>query len=559
LPGILSVERLLTSKQKNEAVSKGQPLWFYERAKKRGSRSIPHLVQVAILLVCAKSKVVFKNYTPNQVMMLPPSLEELITANHPVRIVNQVIDRINIDPLLKKFKGGGTSSYHPRLLLKVLVYGYLNNTYSSRKMEAAIKENIHFMWLAGMNKPDHNTLNRFRSERLKDILKTVFGQVVELLVEAGHLSLKEVFTDGTKIEAQANRYTFVWGNAIKNSKAKMEQQLKELWAYAERIAAEELKDEAPESFAPVSSSQVKQVIEKIDRALEGKVLPEKVKQKLHYAKKKWPENMKRYQQQEKLLGKRNSYSKTDTDATFMRMKEDHMGNGQLKPAYNVQVSSHNQYIVNYSLHQNPTDTTTLKKHLDSFKDIYHHYPQVVVADAGYGSEENYQLLANRNIEGYIKHNQFDRSQHAKNFDPFRADNLAYNQQDDVVICPSGKPMKPVGESYRITANGFKQKQIKYRATQCKGCPLKEACHQQNGNRIVGINHRLRKLKQQADERLKSEQGIAYRKRRPADVEPVFANIKHNKNFKRFMLKGLDKVEIETGLLALAHNLAKLAA
>lgn len=159
-------------------------------------------------------------------MMLPPSLEELITENHPVRIVNQVIDRINIDPLLKKFKGGGTSSYHPRLLLKVLVYGYLNNTYSSRKMEAAMKENIHFMRLAGMNKPDHNTINRFRSERLKDVLKTIFGQVVELLVAAGHLSLKEVFTDGTKIEAQANRYTFVWGNAIKTSKA--EEQLKEL-------------------------------------------------------------------------------------------------------------------------------------------------------------------------------------------------------------------------------------------------------------------------------------------------------------------------------------------
>ena len=234
-------------------------------------------MQVAILLVCARSKVVFKNYTPNQVMMLPPSLEELITENHPVRIVNQVIDRINIDPLLKKFKGGGTSSYHPRMLLKVLVYGYLNNTYSSRRMEAALKENIHFMWLGGMNKPDHNTINRFRSERLKDVLKTVFGKVVEMLVEAGHLSLKEVFTDGTKIEAQANRYTFVWGNAIKASKAKMEEQLRELWAYAERVAAEELKDEAPESFAPVSSAQVKETIEKIDRALEGKSISRKVK------------------------------------------------------------------------------------------------------------------------------------------------------------------------------------------------------------------------------------------------------------------------------------------
>lgn len=490
-------------------------------------------------------------------MMLPPSLEELITENHPVRIVNQVIDRINIDPLLKKFKGGGTSSYHPRMLLKVLVYGYLNNSYSSRRMEAALKENIHFMWLSGMNKPDHNTINRFRSERLKDVLKTVFSKVVELLVEAGHLSLKEVFTDGTKIEAQANRYTFVWGKAIKASKVRMEEQLKELWAYAEHVAAEELKDEAPESFAPVSATQVKRVIDKIDQALEGKPIAKKVKQKLQYAKKNWPENVKRYKQHEKLLGKRNSYSKTDTDATFMRMKEDHMRNGQLKPAYNVQLSSHNQYIVNYSLHQNPTDTTTLKKHLDSFNTLYKQYPSVVVADAGYGSEENYQLLNNRNIEAYIKHNQFDRSQCSKNFDAFKSDNLVYDEQRNEVICPSGKSMKLIGESYRTTANGFKQKIIKYKASKCNGCPLRQQCHQQKGNRIVGINHRLRKLKQQADERLKSEQGILYRKQRPADVEPIFGNIKHNKNFKRFMLKGLDKVEIETGLLALAHNLAKM--
>lgn len=516
-------------------------------------------MQVAILLVCAKPKVVFKNYTPNQVMMLPPSLEELITENHPVRLVNQVIDRINIDPLLKKFKGGGTSSYHPRMLLKVLVYGYLNNTYSSRRMEAALKENIHFMWLSGMNKPDHNTLNRFRSERLKDVLKIVFGKVVELLVEAGHVSLKEVYTDGTKIEAQANRYTFVWGNAIKTSKVRMEDQLKELWAYAERVAKAELKDETPTSFAPVSAGHVSKVIDTIDKALEGKSISKKKRQQLNYAKKNWPSNMKRYEQHEKLLGKRKSYSKTDTDATFMRMKEDHMRNGQLKPAYNVQLSSHQQYIVNYSLHQNPTDTTTLKKHLDSFHSIYQTYPKVLVADAGYGSEENYKLLNNRKIEGYVKHNQFDRNQHAKNVDPFKSDNLVYDHRQDIVLCPSGKPMKLIGETTRTTANGFKQKITNYQAIQCKRCPLRKECHQQTGNRIVGINHPLRKLKLQAEQRLKSEQGVIYRKQRAADVEPVFANIKHNKNFKRFMLKGLEKVEIETGLLALAHNLAKLAA
>ena len=151
------------------------------------------------------SKVVFKSYAPNQMQLLPPSLEELIDKNHPVRIVNQIIEQIDIEPLLKKYHGGGSSSFHPRMMLKVLVYAYLSNVYSSRRIEAALKENIHFMWLSGMNQPDHNTLNRFRSERLKEVLKELFGKVVELLVASGHVSLKEVYTDGTKIEANANR------------------------------------------------------------------------------------------------------------------------------------------------------------------------------------------------------------------------------------------------------------------------------------------------------------------------------------------------------------------
>jgi transposase len=529
------------------------------KGKKKKKTEVLFLVQVVILLVCTKSKVIFKDYAPNQVMMLPPSLEDLIDANHPVRLVNQVIDRINIDPLLKKFKGGGTSSYHPRMLLKVLVYGYLSNIYSSRRLESSLKENVHFMWLSAMSKPDHNTINRFRSDRLKDVLKTVFGQVVELLVEAGHVSLKEIYTDGTKLEAQANRYTFVWGNAIKVNKAKMESQLKDLWAYAESVAAEELKDETPQSFAPVSAQQVKEVIEKIDQALENKKIPSKIRQKLNYARKHWPSNIARYGQQEEILGDRSSYSKTDPDATFMRMKEDHMRNGQLKPAYNLQLSSHDQYIVNYSIHQKTTDTTTLSDHLKSFRSLYNSYPEVLVADAGYGSEENYQLLANRKIKGYVKHNQFDRQQRTGVTDWFKTENLEYDKTQDVVYCPIGEPMKRIGERTRKTRNGFKQTMTRYEASDCRRCPLRDVCHDQAGNRQVEINHRLRKLKRQADARLKSEEGIAYRKRRPADIEPVFANIKHNKNFKRFMLRGLPKVEIETGLLAIAHNLAKMAA
>ena len=491
--------------------------------------------------------------------MFPPSLEELIDKNHPVRVVNQVIDRIDIDALLDQFKGGGTSSYHPRMLLKVLIFAYVNNTYSSRKMESALKENIHFMWLSGMSKPDHNTINRFRSERLKDVLKTVFGKVVELLVEAGHLSLKEIYTDGTKLEAQANRYTFVWGKAIKTNKARIEEQLKELWAYAEGVAAEELKDQTPESFAPVSAAQVNETITQIDQALQGKEVSKKKRQQLNNAKRTWPSLIERYAQQEKILGNRNSYSKTDTDATFMRMKEDHMRNGQVKPAYNLQLSSQHQYIVNYTLHQNATDTTTLPQHLKSFYTLYKSYPEVLVADAGYGSEENYKLLTNRKIKAYVKHNQFDRQQYDGMTDWFRSENLEYDPKKDVVYCPIGEPMKPVAGGTRLTQNRFKQTFTTYRAHDCRTCPVRDICNPQSDNRQVDINHNLRKLKRQADTRLRSEQGIAYRKRRPADIEPVFANIKHNKNFRRFMLRGLRKVEIETGLLAIAHNLAKMAA
>ena len=161
-------------------------------------------------------------------MLLPPSLEEKIAEHHPVRIVSRVIESINITALEKQYQGGGTSSYHPKMMLKVLVYSYLTNIYSSRKIEEALQQNIHFMWLSGFGEPDHNTINRFRGERLQGVLKPIFVQVVELLAEAGLMSLKEIYTDGTKIEANANRYTFVWGKAIKTNKEKMKRQLDEL-------------------------------------------------------------------------------------------------------------------------------------------------------------------------------------------------------------------------------------------------------------------------------------------------------------------------------------------
>ncbi|MFN2439028.1 MAG: IS1182 family transposase [Chitinophagaceae bacterium] len=507
-------------------------------------------------------KPVFKAYSQHQVMLLPPSLDELIKDNHPVRVVSDVIDKIDLDPLLKKFSGGGAGSYHPRMLLKVLVYAYIDNNYSSRRIEQALQANIHYMWISGMQQPDHNTINRFRSERLKDVLRQIFTQVVLLLAQEGVLSIKELYVDGTKIEANAGRYTFVWGNAIKTNKEKIKKQLDELWKYAQNIAASELPDNDPTRFDKIDADKVRQAVEQIDQALKDKPgVSAKVKQKLNYAARNWPSNLSKYDGQEKILESRNSYSKTDIDATFMRMKEDHMLNGQLKPAYNLQLSTNHQYIVDYSLHPNPTDTLTLPAHIAQHNNTFNELPDCITADAGYGSEQNYELMEKEGVEAFIKYNTFDREQDRSknNKHPFSAGKLYYNSQKDCYICPMGQTMHKIGTYEQTTAGGFRQSLTKYSATNCEGCPLRGVCHKAKGNRIIEVNHNLIRHKQIANEKLTSERGIYYRKKRPIDVEPVFASIKHNHGFRRFMLRGKEKVLIEAGLVALAHNLRKKAA
>lgn len=506
-----------------------------------------------------KGVVVFKPYDPNQQMLLPPSLDELIPEGHPVRVVNQVIEKIDLDVMSKQYKGGGTSSYHPKMLLKLLVYGYLSNIYSSRKLEAATRESIYMMWLSGMARPDHHTINRFRSERLKEVLKEVFAQVVLMLNESEHLDLKEIYTDGTKIEANANRYTFVWGKAIKTNKERIVKQLEELWTYTQQVAKTEFEEMAPD-LTTIDAKKVTETIEKINTALKNKQLDKKVAQKLNYAKKEWPAKLEKYEQQQDILKERGSYSKTDPDATFMRMKEDHMLNGQLKPGYNVQISTNKQFITHFSIHQKPNDTTTLVPHLEEFKKQYDRLPENITADAGYGSQENYTYLEDNKVEAFVKYNYFHKEQRTKKVDePGKVENLFYNKEQDCFYCPMGQQMNKIGSYRKITDAGFEQTYVRYQAKNCHNCPLRSVCHKSKENRTIDVNHELIRLKTKAKELLRSEEGIKHRKQRPADVEPVFGNIKQNKNFKRFLLRGIKKVEIEFGLIALAHNIAKKAA
>jgi len=506
-----------------------------------------------------KSKVVFKTYNQDQLSLLPPSYDELVPLNHPVRVVNTIIENVDISALEKTYKGGGTSSYHPRMLLKVIIYAYLRNLYSSRKIEQALYENIHFMWLSGQNKPDHNTINDFRGKRLQGHLKKIFHQVVLLLVEQGVVSLKDIFVDGTKIEANANRYTFVWGKSIRTSKARIKKQLKELWKYVEKVYKDEQHIPNTPNFESIDADKIKATINQINKALQGKEIDKKVKQKLNYAKKNWPINMAKYQNQEDILKGRNSYSKTDTDATFMRMKDDHMQNGQLKPAYNVQASTNNQYLTNYTLAQTTADTTTLKNHLADHIENYNETPETLTADAGYGSEENYTDLEDKEITAFVKYNYFHKEQIDKKkgkVNPFHPDQLYYNKKTDTYYCPMGQAMTNIGSYKKQTKNKFTQEIHRYQAQNCRGCPLRGLCHKSKYNRIIERNYNLIRLKTKAKKLLLSEQGIAKRKQRCWDVEAVFGNIKHNMNFKRFTLRGLDKVNVEIGLIAMAHNLKK---
>lgn len=356
------------------------------------------------------------------------------------------------------------------------------------------------------------------------------------------------------------------GRVRSGNRKRIGEQLEALWKYTEQVAKEELMDTQPCDMEKLDPKQVAQTIEAIDQALKahpelGSESDKKKRQKVAYAKKNWPKKLAEYEEHQRILGGRNSYSKTDPDATFMRMKEDHMKNGQLKPGYNLQLSTNDQFIIHYTLHANPTDTLTLKPHLEEFKQQYRTSPDSLTSDWGYGSEENYDYLETEEVEAFVKYNYFHKESQ-KSFlkkYPFHPNQLHYNPEKDCFICPMGQQMKKIGTYTRKTASGYEQKITRYQAQNCQGCPLRGACHKSKDNRIIEVNHRLNLYKVQARERLNFEEGIEKRKRRCYDVEATFGILKQNRGFRRLMLRRKPKVEVEVGLHAMAHNLRKFTA
>ncbi len=503
------------------------------------------------------SKIRFKELTSQQTVLFPSNLGDKIAANHPVRIVNQVVDSLDIEDILSTYQGGGTSSYHPRMMIKILFYSYFCNIYSCRRIAKILKENIHFMWLSGNSTPDFRTINDFRGKRLKGKIQKLFSEIVLLMSDLGYVSLEVQYIDGTKIEAASNRYTFVWKGAVEKNKAKLENKIQKVLSEIDSAIEEDDQAPDPDSLPKIDSEALQDKISDLNKRLST-FNKQQNKELKKLAEEHLP-RLERYEGQLDMFEGRNSYSKTDTDATFMRMKDDHMKNGQLKPAYNAQISTEEQFITNFSLHRRPGDTATLIPHLDQFEDLYEQQSKTVVADAGYGSEQNYEYHEQEGIEAFIKYNYFHKEQKRKyKNDPFVPAHLYYNEKDDFFVCPMGQRMECIGTSKRTSELGYQSTYHSYQARNCNGCPMRGQCHKSATNRIIQINFKLLKYKEKAREKLLSEQGLEHRSKRPIEPEAVFGQLKYNNKFNRFTLRGLEKVEVEFGLNAIAHNLRKMA-
>ncbi len=509
-----------------------------------------------------KGEPVFKRYEQNQVMLLPPSLEELIPEKHLVRVVNETIEGLNMKALISTYEGGGTSAYHPLMMLKVLVYAYVSKIYSSRMIAKALREDVNFMWLSGMNRPDFRTINGFRSGRLKKVIDEVFGTMTLFLMEHGYVDLGRYFVDGTKVRADNNKHKVVWKKNTKRYKQKVEEKIKGLLKEIEEVNREENErygDRDLEELGEgtdLTTEDVKEQIKKINEIIKKAPKDNKKKAKaVREIEAKLAPKLERYEEQEKTLAGRNSYAKTDTDATVFMMKD-----GQLLPAYNVIIGTQKQFILNYNFHQRKaSESDALKEHLRHGKKIMGRYPSVVVGDSAYGSEENYAFLEEEKIGSYLKYNTYHIEKTRKYRDnPYRKENFQYDRETDTYRCPQGRSVNFKETREVKTDNGYKTEVRIYQCVDCTNCPVGEMCKRGAGNRMIQINRTLDAYRAQAKLNLESEKGIALRKQRGIDVEPVFADIKLNQNYRRFRLRGQEKVKVEMGLLSMAHNTKKIA-
>ena len=503
-------------------------------------------------------------------LKLPLEIGHIIPDNDCVRLLGQFVEELDLRDLYSTYSKVKENQVSPRQMLKIMLYAYHEGNFSSRGIEKACKRDINYMYLLeGRSAPDHATIARFRSIHFTEVAEKYLSMSVNYLMELGEISGREIFIDGTKIEANANKYTFVWKKSVTKNQAKLLDKmallvqecvetygLRKIWRgqvkekHLEKVIRQlyRIKEEECIEFVYGSGKRKTPLQRHIEELEEGAV------------------RLKEYSRKLSILGERNSYSKTDPDATFMRMKEDAMLNGQLKPAYNLQLGVDSGYISWLTLSPRPTDTMTLIPFLKGLEaSLGHRYP-VVVADAGYESEENYSFLEDRKMTAVIKPANYEISKTRKyRKDISRKENMPYDPEGDFYTCMNGCKLENCGTKKRKTASGYVREETVYRCDDCLGCPHKSECIRGKNWKIpeeerfksLNVSRKFERQRKECLNRIVSAEGIQLRVNRSIQAEGAFALWKEDQKFRQFLCRGQANVYAESVLMAIAQNIGNL--
>ena len=439
----------------------------------------------------------------------------------------------------------------------------MNKLYSSRDIERACNRDINFMWLLqGQKAPDHNTIARFRSERLEECIDNLFNQLIIRLGEMQEIRFENIFIDGTKIEANANKYTFVWKKATDKFENKLQEKIKVI---LEALPID-LDIKISKVKGKVTVDYISKIIDKLNYLKEkhsiefiyGKGKRKSKLQKYLEKLEDFIEKQSKYDEYNGIFNGRNSFSKTDKDATFMHMKEDHMQNGQLKPGYNIQIGVEGEYIVGVDVSSERSDQLTLIPFLDKLeKDLPKKFENVI-ADAGYESEENYMYLSKHNQKSYIKPQNYEKSK-SKKFkeDISKRENMDYNIEEDYYICAYGKKLVPVSSKFKTSKSGYNSIVTIYESESCDKCPYKNKCTKAKGNKRLHVSKDFIKKRKESLNNITTPEGKLLRVNRSIQVEGAFGVLKQDYGFRRFLLRGKKNIKTEFMLLSFGYNIQKL--
>ena len=489
----------------------------------------------------------------NQVISLYFS-DFYIKENDIVFLVFEICSKLNYKKLIDSYAKEGRPPALPlNIMFMVIVYAYIKGIYSSRGIEDACKTHICFLWLLQQYKaPSKSTINRFRyghAEAFQDL----FNQFISELIKREEISCENIFVDGTKIEANANRYSFVWGKAVAKNKIKLENKAESYLSELSKAYSQSFSS-VIEAFEYLSAQIGKAEIEFVHGRGKRKTQLQRDYEKCEEILAK----SSQYAEYQEILGDRNSFSKTDHDATFMRMKDDHMKNGQLKAGYNIQIGVDSEYIVSMDVYQDRNDVNTFIPFMETTKEnLGFTYPNATT-DAGYESEENHVYLAENKQTAYVKPQNYEQTKKGKKKKrPYAKYNFEYDEETDTFTCPAGETLVLRGTKKSKSATGYESEKGIYYTEKCAQCPHRDQCTKsKDGIRKLEHSKLFHKYRQQSLKNITSEKGIVLRLNRNIQVEGAFGVLKEDYGFRRFLTRGKKNVKTEMLFHCFAYNFKK---